>query len=409
MRLPELRNALRQLLLQRLRSALALVGIVLGTSSFVLLVGLLRGGQAALLRAAQEASEDDVILVREDNAPLNQAQRPSRELSRRDALALSRSRNLDGAEVSAEQRQATRAHYRGKSKRVTVVSATPDVPALYRLKVARGRFLTRDDVDLMQHVCVVGQEVWSELLQGGPGIGERLVIDHAPCTVIGVLESKPILGGTSDTDIWNRKVMLPEPLFDTLYNPRRGADKLVIRTRASDTASSMAPARALARSLLLRLHDGIENFKLNPEQGAAQEQLIAGILYVLLFGSVFVSLTVGGINVMNVLLVSVTERTREIGIRRALGASPRVIAWQFLTEAMILTGVGGALGVFAGAAACGLAALVLRSVVGAWELSIAPWSMFFGLGVSVLVGLVFGTYPAVRASRLLITEALRRE
>src|SRR5690606_14569370 len=134
--------------------------------------------------------------------------------------------------------------------------------------------------------------------------------------------------------------------FDTLYNPRREADKLIIRPRSG--GPDIGVARALARGLLLRLHDGVENFKLSPAQGAQQERLIAGILYVLLFGAVFVSLTVGGINVMNVLLVSVTERTREIGIRRALGATPRAIRGQFLAEALLLTGIGGVLGVLGG-------------------------------------------------------------
>jgi putative ABC transport system permease protein len=408
MRAVDLRTALRQLSRQRLRSGLALLGIFLGTGSFVLLVGLLRGGQAALQYAAQEASEGDLVVVRKDDAPLRQQHRPTRDLSRRDGATLAGAQPLNDAFVSAEQRQSTWAQRGDKRKRVTVTSANLETPALYRLKLAQGRYFDQQDIDQVQHVCVVGHEVWTELF-GTSGLGERLVIDQAPCVVIGVLENKPLIGSTSDTDIWNRKVLLTEPLFDTSYNPRRNADKLIVRPRRRSEATVIDPLRALTRSLLLRLHDGVENFRLTPRHDGHQEEQIATILYVLLLGAVFVSLTVGGINVMNVLLVSVTERTREIGIRRALGASPNVIRWQFLTEAMVLTGAGGLLGVLGGASACALAAWILRRLVGAWELGIAPWSMLAAFGVSVLIGLVFGTYPAARAARLLITDALRRE
>jgi len=408
MRTVDLKSALRQLSRQRLRSTLALLGIFLGTGSFVLLVGLLRGGQAALQYAAQEASEGDLVIVRKDDPPLRQQHRPTRELSRRDGATLAVAQPLNDAFVSAEQRRGTWAQRGGARKRVTVTSANLETPALYRLKLAQGRYFDQQDIDQVHHVCVVGQEVWTELF-GGHSLGERLVIDQAPCVVIGVLENKPLIGGTDDTNIWNRKVLLSEPLFDTSYNPRRSADKLIVRPRLRADASSIDPLRALTRSLLLRLHDGVENFRLTPRYDGQQEEQIATILYVLLLGAVFVSLTVGGINVMNVLLVSVTERTREIGIRRALGASPNVIRWQFLTEAMLLTFAGGVLGVLGGAGACALAAWILRRLVGAWELRIAPWSMLAATLVSVLIGLVFGTYPATRASRLLITDALRRE
>jgi putative ABC transport system permease protein len=408
MRALDLKGALRQLSRHRLRSTLALLGIFLGTGSFVLLVGLLNGGQAALQYAAQEASEGDLVIVRKDAAPLRQQHRPTRDLSRRDGAALALAQPLNDAFVSVEQRRGTWAQRGDKRKRVTVTSANLETLALYRLNLAQGRYFDQEDIDQVRHVCVVGQEVWTELF-GGRSLGERLVIDQAPCVVIGVLANKPLIGSTDDTNIWNRKVLLSEPLFDTSYNPQRNADKLIVRPRSRAEGSSIDPLRALTRSLLLRLHDGVENFRLTPRYDGRQEEQIATILYVLLLGAVFVSLTVGGINVMNVLLVSVTERTREIGIRRALGASPSVIRWQFLTEAMLLTGVGGLLGVLGGAGACALSAWILRRVVGAWELGIAPWSMLAATLVSVLIGLVFGTYPAARASRLLITEALRRE
>jgi putative ABC transport system permease protein len=130
---------------------------------------------------------------------------------------------------------------------------------------------------------------------------------------------------------------------------------------------------------------------------------------ILLVGTALVSLLVGGINVMNVMLVTVTERTREIGIRRAVGASPRAITRQFLVEAMLLTSLGGVFGVALGCALGWCSTLILRRLVGQWSLHLELWAILLGVGLSMATGLIFGLYPARRAAQLDVIDALRNE
>ena len=224
------------------------------------------------------------------------------------------------------------------------------------------------------------------------------------------------MSGSDSTAIWNRKVLVPETTFDATYNPERKAERLLVRPRAAagTEPESGAPGmdlpllRRFVEGGLLRLHYGVRNFDVDPEN-FAQAELILLVLRVLLFGATLISLGVSGINIMNVMLVSASERTVEIGIRRAVGASPRRIARQFLCDALVLSGAGGLIGVSLGAGLAALATLVLRRLLGSWALHIEPWAMALGFGASLTIGVVFGLYPALRAARLDVVQALRNE
>jgi putative ABC transport system permease protein len=399
------------------RTTLALLGIIMGTSSLVLLAGLLGGGRDALVAAQQDASESDLVAVRSSDPPPAQLQRTRRELSRTDAGHLIASPSFGSAWVGAEQTHGSFAHLGAKSKRVTVMSAAPEALSVYRLALAQGRFLAAADLERRLHTCVIGHEVWQELFAGRSALGSALRIDGDVWQIVGVLEDKPMLGSTDGTSIWNRKVVVPETSFDATYNPTHRLEKLLLRPRAN-ALESRAPAsiaatltnlRQLVRQSLARFHYGVLNFDSEPRSDGGQEELILMILQVLLFGATVISLFVSGINVMNVMLVSVSERTVEIGIRRTLGASPRLILRQFLSEALVLTGLGGLLGISLGAGLAYAATLLLRHALGTWSLHIEPWAMALGFGSSLVVGLIFGIYPALRASRLDIVEALRNE
>jgi putative ABC transport system permease protein len=402
-------RAWRALAAERLRTGLTLLGIVMGTSSLVLLVSLLDGGRDALMAANQEASESDVIVVRAVDTPLAQRRRTRRDLSRNDARSLDGSRALGGAWVSSESGHTAFARFAGQSKRVTVASTGLETPAVYRLSLTQGRFFGIADLEQRLHTCVLGHEVAAELFPGKSPIGSALTIEGDVWRVIGVLADKPMLGSTDGTWIWNRKVLVPETSFDATYNPGHLADKLLIRPQQALLEAPMADLRRLVGANLLRRHFGVRNFNLEPNPDAGQGELILTILRVLLFGATLISLFVSGINVLNVMLVSVSERTVEIGIRRALGASPGVIRRQFWCEALLLTGLGGICGVSLGATLAYVAAVVLRRTLGAWELHVEPWAMGLGFALSLLLGLVFGTYPALRAARLDVVAALRNE
>lgn len=411
-------GALRQ---QPVRSALTLLGIVLGTSSLVLLVALLGGGEAALLASNQDANESDVVLVHSVEPPAAQRQRTRRPLSRADATELAAAHTLGDAWVGAERNHTTMAHSGAQKKRVTVASVDPRSRALYRIDVASGRYIDSADLERRAHVCVIGFEVARELFGEQSALGRTLRIDGDVWQVIGVLADKPMLGNTDSTAIWNRKVLVPETTFDATYNPERRAERLLVRPRSAaagpDGVTDALPGGALTelpllrrfvKSSLLRLHYGVLDFDVDPAS-RGQEALILLVLQVLLFGATLISLGVSGINIMNVMLVSVSERTVEIGIRRAAGATPRLIARQFLCEALVLSGAGGLIGVSLGAGLAALATLVLRQVLGMWTLHVEPWAMALGLGASLVVGVAFGLYPALRAARLDVVQALRNE
>jgi putative ABC transport system permease protein len=406
----DLLRAARALYAERLRTLLTLLGIVMGTSSLVLLVALLDGGRDALLAADQEANESDLVVVRAVDSPSAQRHRTRRDLSRADARELAASRTLGDAWVSSERGHGTLARVSSKEKRVTVAGAVLETPALYRLDVARGRFFDTVDFERRSHTSVIGHEVARELFAGEDPLGSALRIEGEVWRIVGVLADKPMLGNTDATWVWNRKVLVPETSYDATFNRQRAADKVLVRPRPSALfAVPLNDLRRLIGSALSRRHFGVENYELKPDAEAQQADLILAILRVLLFGATLISLFVSGINVLNVMLVSVSERTVEIGIRRAMGASPQAIRQQFALEAVLLTSLGGALGVSLGVALSAAAAFVLRRVLGSWVLHVEPWAMGLAFAASVVLGVVFGTYPARRAARLDIVEALRNE
>jgi putative ABC transport system permease protein len=409
--LVDLLSMVRAALANRGRAALTLLGIMIGAATIVLLASLMRGGEEALIAKNQQAVDADLITVSRAAAPVSDRDRTRRELSRTDARLLEGSEALGGAAVGGESTRPARAELEGRKKKVSLISSNPGALALYRLEVAKGRFLADDDLAERRRVCVVGAEVWTELLQGRADLGAtHLTVDGRLWSVVGVLARKPILGSTDSTDLWDRRVLIPETTYDTVLSPGHEVDRLYVRRKKGPVISTpMDALRRVVAATLTRRHLGVGNFKLEDAQGRGQEELIFLVIKVLLLSTGLIALFVGGINIMNVMLVTVTERTREIGVRRAVGASPRAILLQFLIEASFLAFVGGLLGVALGAGLAWLAAQVLNNVLGTWAFHLELWSVALGLGLSALTGVVFGIYPAWRAAKLDPIEALRAE
>lgn len=423
MRFLDLLRSLRHVLAHRARAALTLLGIIIGTSSIVMLAGLLRGGEAALVRASQQAVDADLIEVRRDDAPVRDRKKTRRDLSRDDARALADSPALGagGAYAVSEARVEVEARAGDLKKRVSVVSAQPDATReLYKLEVTSGRFLDNEDINERRRVCVLGREVWAELFGGADHGGEektppprmlgdlKITAAGHSWTVVGVLENRPLLGGTDSTNIWNRKVLVPETTFDSLLSPAHRAERIYVR-QTSAAAMPVAMLRRVIDATLERRHLGVKNYRVEGEESRATEKLILMVIKLLLFGTGLVALFVGGINIMNIMLVTVTERTREIGLRRAIGASPRAILAQFLMEAASVSLLGGLAGVLVGLGLLWLSGVALTHLVGRWDLVVEAWPSALALGLSLLTGVAFGLYPAWRAARLNPIEALRAE
>jgi putative ABC transport system permease protein len=411
----QLRSVRHTFAANRMRAALTLLGIMIGSGSIVLLAGLLRGGEEALVATSQRADEADLVQVRRDDAPQAQAQRTRRELNRGDADSLDDSRLLDGAQVASESAKESRAYFHQKKKRVRLVGAAPVSLSLNRLQVARGRAFEQRDLDERRRVCVIGWEVWTELLESRPDATSlELTIEGTAWTIIGVLKDKPPLGGGGGGDgtwMWNRRVLVPQTTFDALFAPSHETQRIYVRLRGTGPlAQRIRAVEGVVSGTLLRRHLGVQNFKVEGEESHAnQEHMILAIIKMLLLGTGLLSLFVGGINIMNIMLVTVTERTREIGIRRAIGAPPSSILAQFLLEAVLIASTGGLIGVGGGVLLSWLATLGLAHAFGEWRLHVEAWAILLGLSLSLSTGAIFGLFPAWRAARLDPVEALRYE
>jgi putative ABC transport system permease protein len=396
------------------RTALTLLGIMIGAGSILLLASLLRGGEEALVSTAQNATDADLVRVDKDEPATKDLQKTRRELSQGDAELLDGSPLLPGAQVATERgRWMIQATHGKKKKQISLVASAPVARQLYKLDVAQGRFLGEDDLRERRRVCVVGINVWRELLGATPSLDDLAVtVEGVQWSVVGVLANKPSMGGSAQGPwLWNNKVLVPRTTFDATFYGQHQVDRVFVRVGGSGPLDPrLAAGRAAIEATLLRRHFGVHNFKVDRwAKNRQQEELIFSVIKILLLGTGLLSLFVGGINIMNIMLVTVTERTREIGVRRAIGANPTSILMQFLLESAFIALTGGVIGVVGGLAlAAGVAAL-LTHLLGAWNMHVEAWSIALGLGLSVTTGVVFGLFPAWRASRLDPVEALRYE
>ena len=406
----------------RLRAALTLLGTVIGAASIVLLAGLLRSGEEMLTNSAQQASESDLVTVSRDLPPFDKLPKTHHELNRGDELNVEGTQLFEGARVTSESSRELLAEpvtnsglgdRHEKDFRVRLVSSAPEALSLYRLEIKLGRGLSQEDLAQRSRVCVIGWAVWRRLFgEETPLTDQRLRVEGHEWVIVGVLKSKPLLmGGDNDgTWMWNRKVLVPQTTYDAMFQPDHGVARMYVRFRQSPKlVKQAARVEALLREVLLRTHN-VENFTVKAQNSSeGQEKLILSIIKGLLLSTALLSLFVGGINIMNIMLVTVTERTREIGLRRALGATPRAITLQFLLEAVFIAGVGGAVGIVSGVGLTWVLSTVLSKSSGSFAFHIETWAVTLGFGLSLGTGVVFGLFPALRASRMDPVEALRFE
>jgi putative ABC transport system permease protein len=272
-----------------------------------------------------------------------------------------------------------------------------------------GRSFSGDELTSGAKVAIVGSVIVDELFDGHAGFGETFRIGNVPFTVIGVLETKGLgAAGRSQDDV----VFIPlstaksRVLGAVRGTTRAALDFILVKVAA---ATAMTETEEQIEDLLRQRHrirrDASSDFRVeNPADVLNARRAAVRILDFLLIAVASISLIVGGISIMNIMLVSVTERTREIGLRMAIGASRRDIRWQSLIEAVVLALIGGLIGVLAGTTA----AVAIASVAG-WPILITPWAIILPCGFAGFVGISFGLYPAHRAARLDPIEALRFE
>jgi putative ABC transport system permease protein len=397
------RLAIRALWRNKARAMLTALGVIIGVGAVIAMLAVGTGAQQRIASQLENMGSNS-LTVRSGSVTrggVRTGAGTTSTLTTADAEAIAQ---LPGVVVAAPTvRTTTQARYRGSNWGTAVDGVTEDFPLAKNWPLEEGEFFTARQVVSAAHVCVLGRTVARELFGLVNPVGETIVLKGLACRVIGVLTEKGASAWGQDQD-------------DTILAPLTTVQRKLlginyIHRIEVQTTGKEAAARAYReiKRLLRERHrlrpEEDDDFRMYNRAELAQSAEESASVFTWLLGSIAsVSLLVGGIGIMNIMLVSVTERTREIGIRMALGARRRDILWQFLLEALVLSGVGGVLGVLFGV---GTAAALGR--FSQFQVSITPWSVVLAFSFAAIVGIFFGLHPARKASRLQPIEALRYE
>jgi putative ABC transport system permease protein len=412
------RVALDGLAANKLRSSLTMLGIIIGVGAVIALMSIGSGAQASITGEINSIGSNLIFVSpgAMQGGPVQGAAGSAATLTYDDAKAIADSDNVPDAVVVAPQySRSTQVIFGDTNINTQVIGASGEYVEAYGLSVARGTFIDKKDIDKRGNVAVLGYQAAQDLFGGFDPIGQKIKValsgedgGRVALTVIGVLEEK----GDSMMNSADDAVFVPISTAQTkLFNGRNARGELVV-TQVSVVAASEDRAAAVESQIdtLLRARhelgaDEDADFSVMSQSDMLQmANTVTSTLTVFLGAIAGISLLVGGIGIMNIMLVSVTERTREIGIRKAVGARKVDILIQFLLEAMALSALGGVLGILLGT---GIAQLVTLS--GLIESLVTLDSVVMAVGFSLAVGLFFGIYPANRAAGLNPIEALRYE
>ena len=408
-----IRTSFRAITANKLRSSLTVLGIIIGVAAVISLMSIGRGSQSAIT-ANIESLGTNLLFVRPgatNTQGVRGAQGSLTSLTLEDAEALADSSLAPAVKAVAPQVQTFAQIIAGKLNTFTqVLGVTPEYESVRNFPVAEGRFISDTDVKNKSLVAVLGSDVAATLFEGENPIGQTVKISGRQFKVIGVLVSKGGTGMGSSDDV----VIAPITTVQTrLYSQRTTAGGQSIQTINVQVVSADQTDAAIEQitAILRQRHKitGDDDFSIDSQQETIDTLKSSTQVWVLFLGAIAgISLLVGGIGIMNIMLVSVTERTREIGIRKAVGAKRRDILLQFLVESAILSLTGGGIGVLIG---WGVSRLVSGISLGGTAINTVMSAdiLILAVSVSAAIGIVFGMYPAYRAARLNPIEALRYE
>ena len=398
-----LQLALRALWRNKTRAMLTTLGVVIGVASVIAMVAIGAGAQQRI--AAQlESMGTNTIVVRAGSVTrggVRTGAGTTTSLMRADAEAM---RELPGVVAVAPRVNTTvQLRFRGTNWGTAVEGVTPDYVDVANWSLADGEFFTEQHVVSAAHVCVLGQTVARELFGLANPLGESVVMKGLSCRVIGVLAEKGASAWGSDQD---DRIFAPITTVQRKIMGITHVERIEVQTAGRDaTYTVIKEVKRLIRQRHRLQEDQADDFRIYNRAELAKTSEESAQVFTWLLGSIAsVSLLVGGIGIMNIMLVSVTERTREIGIRMALGARRRDILWQFLLEALLLSAAGGVIGILLGVSGAHTLARFSQ-----FPVSITPWSIILAFSFAGLVGMFFGLHPARKASRLRPIEALRYE
>lgn len=408
--------------MQKMRSALTILGIVIGITAIVGMTSLIRGFDESLRDSIRELGPDTVFVAQYSSASMMSGA-DFNELLKRPTLTPADARAIERQAGSIAQVNVTigegpgstrsRLHYRGeRTKPITILGTTHNYPDVFHVTLEQGRFFTEGEVSHRRRVAVLGQTPFQALFPAVDPIGKTVRIGNQPYTVIGVIGPRPGLGGldAGQDDI----ALIPHSAYQKQFGVRLSQSR---RGRMQFLLIGAVPREGVARedavrdvTEVMRIRHGLRLDEPNDFDIMTQDtalrlwEQISGATFLALVAISSIALLVGGIGVMAIMTISVKERTREIGTRKAIGARRREILWQFLLEAVFLTAIGGVLGILFGSGI----GIGVHYATG-FPVSLPWWSFAIGIGFSATVGIVFGIVPAVRASGLDPIEALRYE
>jgi putative ABC transport system permease protein len=403
--LENFRIAFRALWANKLRSLLTTLGIIIGVAAVIAVVSIVQGLQFMLTQQLQGVGATYIMVLPDQSNQGPGVVARQVKLTWEDGKAI-RERVAGVALITPVIAGNSTLKYRDRQHSTLILGVNDDWPEVSNHAVDRGRFLSPLDLAHRRKVAVIGRKVVGELRLGADPIGREIYVGNLPRTVIGIMEERGQSLGTDIDDL----VFVPFETSLMLFG-RQAAEQVQLRLQAESTAVVEQVKDEISR--LLRQRHRIAAEQPDDFQVLLQDEIlktvnnILGSVTAVVGAVVGVALLVGGIGIMNIMLVSVTERTREIGLRKSVGARRQDLLAQFLIEAVSLSLVGGVLGLLLG---YGLGALVANLLPGDWPPAHVPlWAVTVAFGFSTLVGIFFGIYPAGKAAALDPIEALRYE
>ncbi len=391
----------------KLRSLLTMLGIIFGVAAVISMMSIGEGAKEEALQQIAQMGMNNIIIqnvAAEDTKEGKDVDNKSRGLRVADALALEDVNPLLG-EVVPQRYLNVEAQYSSERVSVTVVGTLPVYATVMNYQPQQGSFFNYFDELEARRVCVLGAGIKRDLFYFRDPLGERLKIGDDWFTVVGVMERKMSSSTEAAGNDMNQQIYIPLSASlqrFTLEPFESEVDRIVARVNEPDRVREAAN---IVQTTLARRHNNAADYQISiPEELLRQRQQTQRIFNIVMGCIAGISLLVGGIGIMNIMLASVLERTREIGIRRAIGATRKDIMGQFIFEAGLLSFIGGVTGIV-----LGWSMTYLITLYAGWKTIVSIFSVLLAFGVSAAVGILFGFYPARQAARLDPIESLRYE
>jgi len=399
----QLRISIEGVLNHKLRSLLTILGIIFGVAAVISMLAIGEGARRKTMSQIQSLGLQNII-VQQEETDTGDDDKGQNLLSLADVEAIAAIvPNINNiAPVVEREYDAT---YKSRVSEIVLTGTYPEYLSLMNLKVSSGGIFSTFDNKTYQRVCVLGAQAAKELFLVESPLGKKIKINGIWFTVIGVLQYQPkSIAGTKEVDL-NSNIFAPIKSVNIRFDREEGESQLEQIVLQLENEAPVVATSNLVDQILYRRHNQVKNYSMIvPEQLLQQSEETQKIFNIVMGAIAGISLLVGGIGIMNIMLASVLERTREIGIRRSLGATRKDVLNQFLTEALILSLLGGLIGIVVGyTLAIGI------TFYSDWDTAVSAWSVIISFGVSSGVGIVFGYYPAKQAAGLNPIEALRYE